>query len=181
MKFLKTEEIRHWAAGKYLDELRNAVEPSEFGYRIQGLAGHVLLRLGFQILQINAAGHPDILARNQQGLVRLEIEADMFGCRARELTLADLLAIAPQGVLEKGYFAVALCGPYPRWAIVDSTVLHRRFGNPASPAILQALRDVKMSDAWTTEFINLLASQGEHLLTFSYEFLVQRALADRPV
>ena len=70
------EYPRHWEAGKCLEILKDAVGLSEFGYRIQGLAAHVLLRLGAKVLQINSQGHPDIIAEAERGLIRIEVEAD---------------------------------------------------------------------------------------------------------
>ncbi len=175
------EDLRHWTAGKCLERLRDAIEPSELGFRIQGLAAHVLLRLGLRVVEVNSIGHPDIVAEAERGFVRVEVEADLHGWRARALTKEDLDAIAPRGSLDRGYFAVAICGPYPRWIVVDSVLLQRRRGTPASPAIFQALCDSEASALWTAEFISLLLSHCEHLVSFSFDFLVRRALEGRPL
>ncbi len=170
------EDTRHWEAGKCLETLRAAVGLSELGFRIQGLAAHVLLRLGARVLEINSQGHPDIVAEIERGLMRIEVEADMQGSRARALTEEDLDGIAPRSPTDKGYFALALCGPYPRWLLIDYSRLRRRFGKPASPAILQGLSDAEASERWTAEFITLLITHCQHLHVFSFDFLVRRAL-----
>lgn len=175
------EDTRHWEAGKCLKALRGAVELSEFGFRIQGLAAHVLSRLGARVLEVNSQGHPDIVAETDRGLMRIEVEADMQGSRARALTEEDLDGIAPRSPTDKGYFALALCGPYPRWLLIDYSRLRRRYGTPASPAILQALSDAEVSKRWTAEFTTLLITHCGHLPAFSFDFLTRRALEGRPL
>lgn len=175
------EDTRHWEAGKCLEKLKGAIGPSELGFRIQGLAAHVLLRLGARVLQINSQGHPDIVAEVERGLVRIEVEAAIHGTRARAPTEEDLDAIAPHSSTDKGYFAVALCGPYPRWLLVEYERLRRRHGTPASPAILQALADTEASEQWTAEFVELLVNHCTRLPFFSFDFLARRAKEGRPL
>lgn len=175
------ESTSHWQAGKCLQTMRDAVTLSEFGFRIQGLAAHVLLRLGARVLQVNSQGHPDIFAETGIGSIRVEVEADIHGYRPRLLTEEDLDGIAPRKITDKGYFALALCGPYPRWLLVDHSRLHRRHDTPASPAILKALSDVEASEQWTSEFITLLLTHCQHLLAYSFDLLARRALEGRPL
>lgn len=175
------EDTRHWEAGKCLETLRGAVGVSEFGYRVQGLAAHVLLRLGARVLQINSQGHPDIVAELDRGLIRVEVESDFHGARAHALTQEDLDGIVPRSATDKGYFAIALCGPYPRWLLVDHARLRRRHGTPASPAVLQALADPETSKQWTMEFIALLMAHCERLPLLTFDFLVRRALEGKPL
>ena len=40
------EDTRHWEAGKCLEKLKGAIGLSELGFRIQGLAAHVLSETG---------------------------------------------------------------------------------------------------------------------------------------
>jgi hypothetical protein len=171
----------HWEAGKCLEALRGTVELSEFGFRIQGLAAHIMLRLGARVLEVNRQGHPDIVAEFDRGLMRIEVEADVYGTRARLLTKEDLDAIAPRRTTDKGYFALALCGPYPRWILVDYARLCRRHGVPASPAILHGLADAEASNQWTAEFIALLVTHCRDLPAFTFGFLARRALEGRPL
>ena len=175
------EDNRHWEAGKCLEMLKEAVGPSKFGYLIQGLAAHILLRLGARVLQVNSQGHPDIVSQTDRGIMRIEVEADIHCLRARALTKEDLDSIAPRSATDKGYFALALCGPYPRWLLVDHARLQRRHGTPASPAVLQALADIGVSKQWTDEFITLLITHRQRLGNFSFDFLTRRALEGRSV
>jgi hypothetical protein len=52
-----------FAVKPLLEGLRAEFGDAEFGYRMQGMFAHVLARLGGEILEINAQGHPDIKAR----------------------------------------------------------------------------------------------------------------------
>jgi hypothetical protein len=47
---------------RILEELRNHCGDSEFGYRMQALFAHVLIRNGYRIREINTQGHPDVRA-----------------------------------------------------------------------------------------------------------------------
>jgi len=121
------------------------------------------------------------VAQTDRGVLRVEVEADIHRSRGRALTEEDLDGIAPRSANDKGYFAVALCGPYPRWLLVDHARLRRRHGTPASAAILQALADVEDSARWTDEFITLLLSDPRHLQNLTFRDLVDRALEARPL
>ncbi|MFB0557298.1 MAG: hypothetical protein ACETVW_05530 [Dehalococcoidia bacterium] len=171
----------HWEAGRCLQMMRETVELSEFGFRIQGIAAHVLLRLGAQVLEVNSQGHPDIVAATERGSIRIEVEADIRGSRPRLLTKEDLESIAPRRTTDKGYFALALCGPYPQWLLVEYSRLSRRYDTPASPAILRALSDEEASEQWTSEFIKLLLTHCQHLPAYSFDLLARRALEGRPL
>jgi hypothetical protein len=175
------ESNNHWEAGRCLGIIRDAVELSEFGFRIQGLAAHVLLRLGARVLKVNSQGHPDIVAETDRGSIRVEVEANIRGSRPRLLTKEDLDGIAPRKTIDKGYFALALCGPYPQWLLVEHSRLRRRHDTPASPAILKGLSDVEASEQWTSEFIKLLLTHCRHLPAYSFDLLVRRALEGRPL
>lgn len=174
-------DAEHFAAGKCLERLRDALGLSEFGFRIQGLAAHVVLRLGARVLQINSQGHPDIVAETERGFVRIEVEADIYAHRARVLSQGDLDGIAPRSTTDKGYFALAMCGPYPSWLLVDYPQLRRRHKTPALPAILRTLADAETSKHWTDEFKRLLVIRCHRLPVFSYDFLVRRALEGKPL
>lgn len=175
------EYPRHWEAGKCLEILKDAVGLSEFGYRIQGLAAHILLRLGAKVLKINSQGHPDIIAEAERGLIRIEVEADAGRSRPRMLTREDLNSIAPRLSVDKGYFALAICSAYPRWILIEYAKLERRHGTPAFPAVLDGLADNVASQQWTREFIKLLIEHGKRLHFLSYDNLARRALRGEPL
>ena len=49
-------------AAECIENLHLTISSGKFGYKVQALAAHVLLRLNFQIEEINQSGHPDIIA-----------------------------------------------------------------------------------------------------------------------
>ena len=49
-------------ASDCIENLRLSISPVEFGYKVQALAAHVLLRLDYRVEEINRSGHPDIVA-----------------------------------------------------------------------------------------------------------------------
>lgn len=175
------EDSEHWTASKCLEGLRDAVGLSEFGFRIQALAAHILLRLGARVLHIHTQGHPDIVAETENGYLRIEVEAAVYGQRARALTKEDLVGIAPHSATDKGYFALAVCSPCPHWLLIDYLRILRRHGTPASPPILRGLADAATSKHWTDEFRKLLIARCRHLSLYTYDFLVHRALEGRPL
>ena len=175
------EDNKHWEAGKCLESLLSSIELSEFGFRIQGMAAHVLLRLGARILEINSQGHPDIMAESGTGRIFVEVEADIHQLRPRALTDEDLKGITPLRFGDSGYFAVALCSPFPRWLLIEHSRLQRRRGIPALPSVLRALANKDISNLWTSAFIDFLTTNCQNLKYFSYQFLEQRAIEGRPL
>ena len=100
-------------ATECIEQMRLSVEPSEFGYKVQALAAHVLLRLDCQVQEINQYGHPDITATRGMEELRFEIEAEVSGPRPRQLTNEDFASlIDSSGAV--GYFALAISFPSPR-------------------------------------------------------------------
>ena len=80
-------------ATECIEQMRLSVEPPEFGYKIQALAAHVLLRLDCQVQEINQYGHPDIVATRDAEELRFEIEAEVGGPRLRQLTNQDFASL----------------------------------------------------------------------------------------
>ena len=161
-------------ATECIEQMRLSVEPSEFGYKIQALAAHVLLRLDFQIREINQYGHPDIIATRGPEEIRFEIEAEVSGPRPRQLTNEDFASlIDSSGAV--GYYALAIGFPTPRWIVVPAEHLKDR--GPSSNVLLEALSDRNFSGAWTLEYLNLLHKECRPIRRASFGTLCARALA----
>ena len=159
-----------------IENLRLSVSSSEFGYRMQALAAHVLLRLNYSVSEINRTGHPDIVATIEMKEFRFEVEAEAVGSRPRQLTDDDFAALVemPGSV---GYFALAISFPVPRWIVVPAERLKDR--RPSSTVLLDALSDREFSDAWTYEYRNMLNQQCRRILRASFGALCSRALEGR--
>ncbi len=83
---------------------------TDFGYKIQALGGHVLLRLGYQVSAVKQSGHPDIIASIGGIEYRFEVESEVTRPRLRKLTAADFdsLVNVPNVI---GYYALAITFP----------------------------------------------------------------------
>ena len=159
-----------------IENLLLSISPVEFGYRVQALAAHVLLRLEYRVEEINRSGHPDIVATRGMEELRFEIEAEVVGSRPRQLTAGDFASLTKvPGVT--GYFALAISFPIPRWILVPAEQLVGR--KPSSNVLLEALSDRDFSDAWTHEYIRLLNEECRRVTRGSFSALCARALAGR--
>lgn len=165
-------------AAHCLDNLHLSVSPTEFGYKVQALAAHVLLRLNFEVEEINRSGHPDIVATRGMEKFHFEVEAEVAGPRPRQLTEADFSALTelPGGV---GYFALAISFPTPCWIVVQADRLkHRR---PSSNVLLEALSDKEFSNAWTYAYIELLRQECRRIRRSSFRDLCESATSGRGI
>ena len=154
------------------------VPPNEFGYRVQGLAAHVLIGMGYQIGAVNQSGHPDIVAVKDGMEFRFEVEAEVGRPRLRQLTDADFSSLTevPNAV---GYYALAISVPTPYWVLVPALKLIDR---PPSPNILfEALSDKEYSAEWTREYIKLLDGACRRIGLASFADLRQMALNGRRI
>ena len=79
-------------ASECLERIRSEASATAFGYKIQAIAAHVLLRLDYRIVKVNRTGHPDIVSTKNGKEFRFEIEAEVVGPRTRKLTGRILVA-----------------------------------------------------------------------------------------
>lgn len=162
-------------ATECLRSLLRRVGRSEFGYRVQGLAAHVLLRLGATVLDVKASGHPDITAQDDQGIMRIEVEADTGSSRERQLTGADYVGMASDRRGDRGYFALLLMGPRVRWVITPLENLSVR-SKPLPISTVTSLADVQLSFAWTEAMVSIVVEHYEKIWFYSFDSLRQRSL-----
>ena len=164
-------------ARECIECIRSRTSASKFGYKIQALAAHVLLGLGYRVDQVNHSGHPDIVANLGGRQFHFEVEAEVMGPRPRKLTDDDLTSLTniPNTV---GYFAFAICYPTPYWVLVPaSKLIHRKL--PSSKMLLEALSDTEFSEDWTDEFVRLLNSACRRIKLATFSDLSQMALAGK--
>ena len=160
-------------AAECLEELHLSTSPAEFGYKVQALAAHVLLRLNFRVEKVNPSGHPDIVATRGMEKLHFEVEAEVVGPRPRQLTKEDFDALTglPGGV---GYLALAISFPAPRWVVVPAERLKHR--KPSSNVLLEALSDSEFSYAWTYAYTEMLNQECRRIRRASFRELCERAL-----
>ena len=100
------DNLAAFQASDCVENMRLSISPAKFGYKVQALAGHVLLRLNYRVEEINQFGHPDIVAARGMEELRFEIEAEVSGPRPRQLTGEDFASLIDlSGAV--GYFALA--------------------------------------------------------------------------
>ena len=163
---------RHEGAVSCLTRLRSETSTSEFGYKIQALAAHVLVMLGHQVADVNNSGHPDIVSHKDGREFRFEVEAEVTGSRKHLLTRSDFEGLISEGVV--AYFALAVSFPRPYWVLVPARLLVRR-NMPAGNALLKALSDKPFSSDWTREYQSLIGRSCREILDRSFDQLVRRA------
>ena len=168
------DEMAAVHAAHCIDDLRLSLSASEFGYRLQAVAAHVLLRLNYEVHDVRRSGHPDIIATRGVDEYRFEIEAEVVGRRSRQLKRADFESLI--NVTDAaGYFALAIGSPRPRWVVVPAERLMNR--KPCRTLLLDVLSDIRFSQAWTREYINILNGQCHRIRRASFRSLCDRALA----
>lgn len=170
----KPDLDEHFAAADCLAYVRSRVSAGEFGYRIQALAGHVLLGLGHSILEIKQKGHPDLVSVKDGQEFRFEVEAEVVGRKRRMLTPSDFEGLIDTGV--EGYFALAVSFPRPFWILVPALQLVKR-RLPAGTAVLKALSNKEFSSEWTNEYVSLIGRSSRDVVDRPFDQLVQRAMS----
>ena len=161
-------------ARRCIEDLKLGASSPKIGYIAQALAAHVLLRLRYQVVEVNQTGHPDIIAtRDDVGEVRIEVEAEAEGTHPRQLKTEDFDSLV--GVPSvRGYFALAVMNPSPHWILVPAERLieRKRYSN----ALLRALSDKHFSNDWTYQYVRLLNDKCHLILSTSSSDLGHMAL-----
>lgn len=174
---LNTNSRARSDARECLDRIRSSISAAKFGYKIQALAAHVLLRLGYRIDAVNRSGHPDIVTTRGGGVFLFEVEAEVAGPRLRKLTDADFGALI-SGPNVIGYYALAVSFPTPYWILVPASKLAGR-RLPSTNILLEALSDKEYSAEWTREHVRLLEGACRQIRLGSFDDLSQMALTGR--
>ena len=167
------------AAGDCLARMRSESSAAMFGFKMQAVAAHILLRLNHRVVQVNRTGHPDIVSSRDGVEYRFEVEAEVWVQRKRLLTAADFAGlVGGQGVV--GYFALAVSFPKAYWVLVPTAALDRR-RTASGNALLEALSDKELSKAWTQAHFALLEESGRVIRKRPFEHLAQLALTGWPL
>lgn len=161
-----------------LDSLRTTIGDSEFGYRMQALFAHVLLKLGNTIIEINQRGHPDIksVKGGQTGLFQVKSITHDFPGWSLTVSPEDIAGIRPSRSYEVGYFATLDCAAPVSWVVNEYSVIRRHETRSVTIETLRISADSELSSESTATFADLVMRHKNdvHLLTF--HILCQRAL-----
>jgi len=159
-----------------LETLRRDHGDREFGYRAQGLLGHVLIRLGGTINDMKAQGHPDIIVGLWGKTVVFEVEVASATHSSHVIKPEDVAAIHPPSGNTIGYLAILDCGPPAVWILVNHQRLEKRAGSSVSLVTLRAISDKTLSEECTKEFSKLILENKVNLPNLTFHVLRARAL-----
>ncbi len=168
----------HFQVKNILDELRDEMSESEFGYRIQGLFAHVILHLNGKIIDIKPQGHPDIIANLGSHKLLIEVKVVISRNRRSNFSLGnnDIEGIKPSDVNETGYLAVFDCSAPPSWILVKYNRLRRQLQGSINLVSLRAMANRELSLECTQEFVTLISNHYYHLRNLDFPILCSRAL-----
>ena len=174
---MNTNSCASRKASDCVNRILDGSNAADFGFKVQAVAAHVLLRLGYRIEAVNQTGHPDIVAVKDDMEFRFEVEAQVGAPHPRQLTKADFdsLLEVPDGF---GYYALAIHFPTPYWVLVSASKLANR-KRPCPNILLEALSDKEYSAEWTSEYLRLLGSACRQIRLASFNRLCELALAGR--
>ena len=160
-----------------LDELRAEVGHSKFGYRLQAVFAHVLLRIGGEILEVKAQGHPDVRARlgDRELLVQVKTSAHRFATTQFELSPEDFAGIS-EGGRREGFVGFLDCAEPVQWILVSAGRAAGWLGRPVYVSTLRAECDEALSEDCTVEFLDLLSAAAGRIRNTTYAVLCRRAL-----
>ena len=160
-----------------LDSLRAECGDGEFGYRMQGIFAHVLLKLGVRVLEINAQGHPDIKARLADTTLIVQVKScdHAYASSTFQLSKSDLAGITPSP-RTKGYLAFLDCAAPVAWHLVEASVARQFLGRCVPVAVLRAARDEQMSQDCTELFVEIIIALKDRLSLLTFPLLAKRAL-----
>ena len=155
--------------------LRTDVGDIEFGYRAQGLFAHVLKHIGADVVEVRHQGHPDIIARLDGRLTRVEVEVAPMGERYHVIKADDAEAISPTERHGRGYLAVLDIVEPVRWAPIAHDRVRRRLGRQPL-ATLHALAHRELAKACNDSFAEIIIANAERLHALTFRLLCERVL-----
>lgn len=171
-------EDHPFLATRLLQSLRDKFGDSEFGYRVQALFAHVLVRLGAGVQEINAQGHPDIKASWRSNTLLVQVKSLLHRSPEHkfEITEDDLRGITPASRTYVGYLALLDCAAPMEWIVVDYDRIRRHLFRPVHTVTLKADSDTQFSRDCTREFVRLIVDSGDRLFDLRYALMCERAI-----
>ena len=162
---------------RYLELLRRAIGDSDFGYRVQAMFANLLVGLGWAIVDIKPQGHPDIVARQGERRLLVEVEFVPEFRRKHMVKQDDLDGTHPMDANSKGYLALLDLAPPVSWLLLDSNLLRRRGTGTLRLVTLHAMADRHLSRECSQEFVAFVSRQQSELQNLSFHTLCDRAMA----
>jgi hypothetical protein len=170
---LNTDDAQFEAA-RILDKL--SVSASELGYRVQALFAETLVRMGAGIDTVARVGHPDVMARIRDRLLRVQVKVTRQ--RSFRLDADDLEGIRPMSSREDGYLAVLSLGPPMRWICVRHTCAEYLVGRTVPLAMLSSMKDAEFSSQCTDNCVEILMERRDSIEAFTFALARKRVLVE---
>ena len=164
-------------AANLLTDLRREVSFRTYGLVVQALFAQTLRNLGAVVLEINNPGHPDIRAILGGLQYNIEVETASRQRLPRQLEQGDLNVLIVSDDDQRGYYCVLDSGPPVSWLCVDVASLGQRAYGELRIPLLRSYSDRGLSTDCTSEFSDIILSQGKLLNRLSYEQLRRQVLA----
>ncbi|MFC2170798.1 hypothetical protein ACFLQJ_02350 [Calditrichota bacterium] len=161
--------------GNLVRELLEKMGPGWLGFWAQGVAAHIMLRLGIVNLTINTTGHPDIEGYLNGNIIRAEIECDSTGRGLHNLTVPDFKGLAPRTPLDEAFYGLLKATIRPEWIIIPYNKIINIKESTQIP-ILESIADDAISRLWTELFVGILIDKGNIVKTLDYKELCRLAL-----
>ena len=155
-------------------DLRRRVGDVEYGYRIQGFFAHVLMLLGAEIIELNAQGHPDIVATLDSHTVFVEVEASHSVSGRHVIKIEDIESIRPKLSGDSGYLAVLDAAVPVRWALLEYKRLRLHGPSALRLASMHAVAHQHFSQECTATFIAMVLENEQALANLSFHLLADR-------
>lgn len=164
-----------------LDGLRAEFGDSDFGYRVQALFAHTLLRLGAVVQEINQQGHPDIKAELDGQSLLIQVKSVSHNSAPCSLLIhqADLAGIRPSSERQAGYFAILDCATPPAWIMVHYNDIPTHSTQPVNMETLRSCANRDFSRECTDEFTDMVLANKDKLHLLNYRILCSRALSGK--
>ena len=176
MKVQRLKFDKHHQVYLILNNLHDNISDSEFGYRLQGLFAHTLIKYGMKILEIKAQGHPDIIGETENKQFKFEVETVIGKGRKRLIEKEDIEAIESQKKNEEGYIAILDYRFRPEWLLMEYRSLKWRISETLSIVTLKSLSDKNFSQKCTDYFFELILANDSRLLNLTFSILKEKAL-----
>ena len=169
-----------FAVKPLLEGLRAQVGDGEFGYRMQALFAHVLVRLGARVLEINAQGHPDVRALMGQELMFVQVKSAMHSGPGSlfQLSGADLAGIT-SNARAVGYLTFLDCADPVAWHVVRSHAARQLLDRFVPVETIVAIRDEQLSGDCSEVFTEIVISAKDRLGVLTFALLTRRAREGR--
>ena len=155
--------------------LRDRLGMGQFGFAVQALLALIMGRLGGRVLEINSAGHPDIVLEYEGRNMAIEVE--VVGSKRNVYSLTDADYFFAKPTLEReGYVAILDLHEPVRWHLVKLRSLVQPIVKRYSLAELITVEDEQLTVDCNQKFHYLIINYAERIAWLRFEGIRKRVL-----